>query len=339
MDTILSLSGYTAYSLNMRCLYCQKKIGLFRRLTDREYCCRSHRNRMRAVSARAVRNTVDLDDLSEIWPVHLRRLDESMDKTAMQTNQASTAIFGLVIVGALAVGSMGLLGPGGTAAVRLKTSTGPFDDIRKSIRNHAAVKLNDNFQGGLRDWKSFSSSSSDWSFNHGFVQPGRLRLWKESLGMTDYQMEFVGQIERKGMGWAYRAVDGNNFYATKIVITKPGPLPMADLVRYATVGGLQSSRLNLPLPMVIRNDTLYRVQLTVKGDNFSTAVNGQMVDTWSDSRLPSGGIGFFADKGDVASLRWVTVSHRDNILGRMLSYIGFWAPLEPLIYLATLPTL
>jgi len=258
-----------------------------------------------------------------------------MDRMPAQSNQASTAIFGLVIVGALAIGSMGLVGPGGS--VRLKTSAGPFDDIRKSIRNHAAVRLSDNFQTGLNDWKSFSPSNSDWSFNHGFVQPGRLRLWKESLGMADYQLEFVGQIEKKGFGWAYRATDPNNFYATKIAITKPGPLPSADLVRYATVDGKQSSHVNLALPMVIRNDTLYRVLLTVNGDSFSTVVNGQMVDSWTDKRLAAGGIGFFADKGEVASLRWVTVSHRDNFLGRMLSFIGFIAPIEPLVYYASLP--
>src|SRR3954454_5990805 len=165
-----------------------------------------------------------------------------MDQTPTPANQASTAIFGLVILGALAVGSMGLVGPGGSA--RLKTSAGPFDDLRKSIRSHAAVKLSDNFQGGLRDWKSFNNTNSDWAFNHGFVQPGRLRLWKESLGMTDYQLEFMGQIEQKGMGWAYRAIDSNNFYATKIAITKPGPLPAADLVRYAVVGGKQNNRVN-----------------------------------------------------------------------------------------------
>jgi hypothetical protein len=155
--------------------------------------------------------------------------------------------------------------------------------------------------------------------------------------MTDYQLEFSGQIEKKSLGWAYRAIDPNNFYATKITITKPGPLPTADLVRYVTVGGKQADRVNLPLPMVIRNDTLYRVLVTVQGNNFSTAVNGQMVDAWTDSRLPAGGIGFFSEKGEVASLRWVTVSHRDNFLGRMLSYIGFWAPLEPLVYLASFP--
>jgi hypothetical protein len=321
----------------MRCVYCQKSIGLVRRLTDKEYCCRAHRKNMRTVSARVVRNTLDVDDLSEIWPVHLRPLDESLDKPVPQGSQASAAIFGIVILGALAVGSMGLVGPGGAA--RLKTSEGPLDDIRKSIRGHAAVKLSDNFQAGLRDWKSFSSSNSDWSFNHGFVQPGRLRLWKESLDMTDYQLEFAGQIEQKGLGWAYRATDASNFYATKIAITKPGPLPAADLVRYAMVGGKQSNRVSLPLPMVIRNDTIYRVLLSVKGDNFSTAVNGQMVDTWSDGRFKNGGIGFFSDKGEIASLRWVTVTHRDNFLGRMLSYIGFWAPIEPLVYFATLPQL
>src|SRR5215218_4564495 len=115
----------------MRCLYCQKKIGLIRSITDREYCSRVHRKRMRTVSARVVRNTLDADDLSEIWPVHVRPMDEPMDKNPAQANQASTVIFGLVIVGALAVGSMGLVGPG--ASVRMKNSTGPFDDIRKSI--------------------------------------------------------------------------------------------------------------------------------------------------------------------------------------------------------------
>jgi hypothetical protein len=289
---------------------------------------------MHAVSARVVRNSSDSEDLGAMWPVFSRPLDEALDRPP-QANQASAAIFGLVIIGALAVGSMGLLDPG--AAPRLKTSNGPFDDIRKTIRNHAAVRLTENFQDGLKDWKSFGASNSDWSFNHGFVQPGRLRLWKESLGMSDYQMEFVGQIERKGMGWAYRASDSKNFYATKIAITKPGPLPSADLVRYAMVGGKESNRVNMQLPMVVRNDTIYRVVLTVAGDNFSTAVNGQMVDTWSDRRLQVGGIGFFADKGEVASLRWVTVSHRDNFLGRMLSYVGFFAPIEPMAYIALVP--
>lgn len=289
---------------------------------------------MQTVSARMARNSPEAGDVGAIWPVFSKRADDVLDLAHARTNHASIAIFGLVIIAALAVGSMGLL-PG----ARLKTSTGPFDDLKKAIHDHAAVKLSDSFRSGLHEWLPFSSSNSDWSFNRGFVQPGRLRLWKESLGMTDYKMEFAGQIEHKGFGWAYRATDAGNFYATKITITKPGPLPTADLIRYAVVGGRESSRVNLPLPMVIRNDTLYRVLVTVQGDNFSTTINGQMVDTWTDNRLRLGGVGFFSDKGEVASLRWVTISNRDNFLGRVLSYIGFWAPLEPLVYMAALPRL
>ena len=65
--------------------------------------------------------------------------------------------------------------------------------------------------------------------------------------MTDYQLEFVGEIEQKGMSWAYRAKDARNYYANKIVITKPGPLPSADLVRYAVINGVERARSSTPL--------------------------------------------------------------------------------------------
>jgi hypothetical protein len=207
------------------------------------------------------------------------------------------------------------------------------------------VKLNDNFQSGLRQWEATpvkvhaGASAADWSFNHGFAQPGRLRLWKESLSMSDYQMEFVSQIEKRGVGWAYRASDEKNYYAEKIQIMKPGPLPRADLIRYAVVDGVEGGRVSIPVPLNLRPDTLYRVLVTVKGSSFSTQINGQMVDSWSDKRLKAGGVGFFADLGEVASLRWVTVTHRDDMVGRLLSYMGFLQPLEPEVYLAILPAL
>ena len=78
--------------------------------------------------------------------------------------------------------------------------------------------------------------------------------------------------------------------------------------------------------MPLRRDTLYRVQMTVKGGDFSTAVNGQMVDSWSDEKLRSGGVGFFADNGEVASLRYVQITDKDTVLGRFLSYLGFLRP-------------
>ena len=68
--------------------------------------------------------------------------------------------------------------------------------------------------------------------------------------------------------------------------------------------------------------------MTVKGADFSTAVNGQMVDSWSDGRLRAGGVGFFSDNGEVASLRYVQVTDKDTVVGRLLSYLGLLRPLS-----------
>ncbi len=330
----------------MRCLFCQRRIGFFRRFVDREYCSREHKRLMRSQSARAVRALRD-EEYEEIWPVSLRTAEPD-NRRLQQSNLVSTALFGIFILGALLVGSMGLSGPDGSSRMSA-SGPNPLEDFRRKIRTHAAVRLRDDFHSGLENWKSSTpapdssaqakTSANDWAVKNGFIHPGRLRLWKDSMSLSDYQLEFVSEIQKKGLGWVYRAQNPNNYYATKIRITKPGPLPTADLMRYAVIQGRENSRISLPLPMVLRSDTLYRVMVNVRGDAFSTTVNGQMVDTWTDSRLRSGGVGFFTDHGEDAALRWVTVSDRDNFVGRVLSYLGFLAPIQPEIYVAILPEL
>jgi hypothetical protein len=296
---------------------------------------------MLARSARAARNAGEEGEYDGAWPVYLKDEEESRPGS----NLFSTATFGIFIVIALLVGSMGLSGPNNNSNNPKYAASGPMEDLRRMLRNHAAVRLNDDFHGGLKSWavandhQSPATRGPDWSYNHGFVQPGKLRIWKDSVKMTDYQLEFVSQIEKKGIGWAFRASDAKNFYASKLQVVKPGPLPTTDLIRFAVVDGREGAHVSVPVPLNVRTDTLYRVQVVVKGDSFSTRINGQMVDTWSDDRLPQGGVGFFADMGEQASLRWVTVSHRDDFVGRLLSYLGFIQPIEPLVYYAIVPAL
>jgi hypothetical protein len=321
----------------MRCLYCQDRIGLMRRFSDRDFCCDEHRRNMRSFSARVARMD-EYEDTAEVWPVYVKPSNRIGAK-AQDSTLASSALFGSLILLALVIGSFGI---SGTENAQERASAGPIENLRRTIREHSAVKLNDDFKSGLSGWtgaspvsagrntahssSSPSASFGDWSIVNGFIRPGHLRLWTDSIPMSDYQMEFVGQIDKKAMGWAFRATDVKNYYATKIMITTPGPLPTADLVRYAVTNGTEGSRVSLPLPLQIRNDTLYRVQMNVKGDFFSTRVNGQMVDSWTDGRHRRGGVGFFSDSGEAASLRWVSLSNRDDFVGRVLSYFGFWTP-------------
>jgi hypothetical protein len=291
---------------------------------------------MRAQSARALRDQRDYsDDYDDVSTVFVKPIDGLASRSAQSTTSSgSTAVFTVLMVIALVVGTVGLPESARqtNASIAKPSSFGAF---RSKLRSYAAVKVSDDFKSGLGSWVPMGSASGtgrDWSYRAGFARPGRLRLLKDSVGMSDYHIEFAGEVEQKALSWVYRAKDARNYYASKIVISKPGPLPRVDLVRYAVIGGFQNSRVSVPLPVTVRPDALYKVQMTVRASDFSTIVNGTMVDTWSDTRLPTGGVGFFADNGEVATLRYVTVSDKDTIVGRVLSYLGFFRPVVPLFY-------
>ena len=167
----------------------------------------------------------------------------------------------------------------------------PGDLIRLTIQRRAAYETGDNFHAGLASWdgKNFAKS---WAYDkEGFIRPGRLALYKPSHDMTDYKMEFLTQIERKSVGWVFRASDDQNYYATKLVVTEPGPRPLVALVRWQVIDGKKESRGETPVQVMMHNNRPYRVEVDVKGNTFLTSIEGQLVDTWSDDRLKSGGVG------------------------------------------------
>jgi hypothetical protein len=178
--------------------------------------------------------------------------------------------------------------------------------------------------------------ATEWSFDAtGFVRPGPLALYRPSMNLTDYQVQFLGMIDKKAMSWVVRAADFDNYYVVKLEVLKPGPLPTIGVTRYAVVNGQASARADVVAPIDARNDMLYRVRLDVRGDDFSLAVQGQMIDAWSEPRLPRGGIGFFSARGEESRLRWVQVTHQYDMLGRLCAYLapynipsttGSWQP-------------
>jgi len=50
-------------------------------------------------------------------------------------------------------------------------------------------------------------------------------------------------------------------------------------------------------------------------------MEGAIIDTWSDSSLSHGGVGFFADPGESAYIRSIDVAQNDDALGRVCSYL------------------
>jgi hypothetical protein len=195
--------------------------------------------------------------------------------------------------------------------------------LNQTISNRAAISYADDFRSGLDAWESRSNLTTSWSYDAvGFVRPGPLAVFKPTLDLADYRFEFLGEIDQKAMGWVVRAEDLNNYYAMKLVVVKPGPLPLVDMVRYAVINGKEGPHVRKPLPMTVRTDMLYRVLVDVRGGDFTLMVQGQVVDFWTDHRLQHGGVGFFASRGERARLRWVEVSHQYDALGRVCAYLA-----------------
>jgi hypothetical protein len=193
--------------------------------------------------------------------------------------------------------------------------------LQKSIQNRATVEFSEDFQDGMQDWDGQPGWERNWRIEPaGHVRPGRLALYQPSMQMESYRMEFLVKIEKQAVGWVYRATDQENYYAAKITIVKPGPLPVLSLVRYPVIGGKEGPRVEIPIRVLMHNNTPYRVQLTVNGMDFSTSIEGQLVDFWRDDRLKRGGVGFFSDSGEMASLYWIKVAQQDDFVGRVCAY-------------------
>ena len=309
------------------CLYCRRKIGPLRRLRDPQFCCDDHRKKLASKSARAIREAEDLYGFGEPNTATWRAMSQvkQEDKPERRSGYGTLVFVGLAMVFlALAMSQI----PGGGGAPKVisvlpdtKPHQGGFGSMLGNlIQSKASGTLREDFHSGLANWQG--TRSADWTLAHGEVRPSSLRLWKPSTTLTNYEMEFMGQIEHKGIDWAFRAPDEKNYYATKLIITKAGPLPNAGLVRFIVLDGRERERVELPLPLTLEPGVDYRVRVSVQGNRFLTSVNGQLVSSWSDARLTRGGVGFFSEDGESSLVKWVSVSDHDSFLSRLASHFS-----------------
>ena len=198
-----------------------------------------------------------------------------------------------------------------------------FVNVRNSVAQRAAVALNEDFRTGLDDWQTRGDLASGWSFDeNGFVKPGTLALYRPSLGLRDYDFEFLGLIDKKALSWVVRAKDFDNYYVVKLVVTKAGPIPTMGITRYAVIDGKAQPSVNTVAAINARPDMLYRVTMNVHDDTFLLSMQDTVIDNWSEPRLKRGGVGFFASRGEESRLRWLNITHQYDMLGRLCAYLA-----------------
>lgn len=223
--------------------------------------------------------------------------------------------------------------PGGIPSVppdleaRVENATkSQFDGVKQSIVSRAAVEMADDFQSGLDNWEGNSQLGPSWSYDRtGFIRPRALGIYRPSMGLSDYAFEFLGKIDQRSLSWVFRASDLNNYYAMKLVDKTGGVTPQMVLVHYAVIEGREGPKKEVPLPITVYKDTLFRIRMDIQGPHFSVQVQGTVVDYWKDPRLKAGGIGFFAGRGDESRVRWVQVTHHDDMLGKLCAFLAPYA--------------
>ncbi len=195
--------------------------------------------------------------------------------------------------------------------------------MQQNVASRAGVALAEDFRSGLEDWQTHGDLSAAWSFDaNGFVRPGSLALYRPSMRLTDYDLQFLGLIDKKALSFVARAEDFQNYYVIKLVVLKPGPLPTIGITRYAVINGKAQNRVDSLAPILAMPDMLYHVDLNVHDDTFLLSLQGKVVDNWSEPRLTRGGVGFFAPRGEESRVRWVQLTHQYDMLGRLCAYLA-----------------
>jgi hypothetical protein len=322
------------------CFLCGKKIGFLRSLADQQYCSAEHRQEARLASTQLLRE----EDELEPWSVEKSRNRKKTGGSGASTAGQTASAFAFLTVGGLLLAALMLMqqGPSSTTtyppAVSLDAGLkrGFLDRassaIGEAVRSSAPVTLHHDFHSGFSDWAAVALHSNvddprNWLTSAtapDIAKPGTLRLWTRSLPLQNYQMEFQGQIGKKSLNWAFRASDQNNYYASKLVITKPGPQPNASLLRYVVQNGQELERSTSPLFLTLEKGRDYRIRVSVEDDHFVTFLNGQRIGEWIDRKLHRGGVGFIAEDDDPQQVAWVNVSERDSFLGRMLAHFSLF---------------
>ncbi len=136
-----------------------------------------------------------------------------------------------------------------------------------------------------------------------------ITIYRPSLKLSDYRIEFQGDIESKSLGWVFRAADPDNYYAMKLTTVSTTPPAKVALFKYIVVKGRSTQVGRVPVDLDVSNDTVFKVRVDVRGPKFSTYVQSQPVDVWTDDQLKAGGVGFLNERGERGRIKSVSIRY------------------------------
>jgi hypothetical protein len=173
-------------------------------------------------------------------------------------------------------------------------------------RPKVAVHYEEQFAGG---WDNWVGGVNDWPVDVAGVRTGSLAIFMPTLDLTDYELEFLGRIDAKTINWVVRATNLEQHILCTLTLREGNQL---EFSRSAVIGGVAEPPVVAETRVAGKKRSAVTIHTSVSGDDFAVQVDGNAIDTWTEERLPSGGVGFMGTPEDRARLYWVKVSSQST---------------------------
>lgn len=157
---------------------------------------------------------------------------------------------------------------------------------------------------GPESWETDSTGDTA-----GVARRRVISKYRPGRGKRDYAFEFSGRIQQRAMGWVFRVKDSRNYYCLKLEKLGDGPSAKVQLVKFAVVNGEEQPHRLVELREPLPPGSPIKVRLDVRGQNFSTQINGRPVDVWIDNQIADGTVGFSNESGERALVDSVKVTY------------------------------
>jgi hypothetical protein len=164
-----------------------------------------------------------------------------------------------------------------------------------------AIRLEDRFDAGLGNWVG---GVADWKVDVAGVRPGTLALFAPSLGMIDYDLEFLVRIDQKSLSWVFRAADEQNYHLATISNSPQG----RTFTRSSVIEDQPGLSVTTPVRQAGSPKAAVTILTRVRGNDFTVSMDGETIEHWSDSRLAIGGVGFMGGPDQRARLYWMRLT-------------------------------
>jgi len=162
-----------------------------------------------------------------------------------------------------------------------------------------------------------SSAANTASWSHQSVSPtGRsLTLYEPSRSESDYRMEFSWVPDAAGVGWVFRARDGNNYYAARLSLQEQGTDSVLVAEHFSVLEATENAHSRKVIP--VKNPTgLIKVHMDAIGSAFKLFVEDNLADSWTGARLETGALGFYNNGDHLPKLLALSFTFIDNSVSR-----------------------